>query len=886
MKVKKDNRGNCSTCNTTSKCTDRCKNTGCNYYINDKKLRCNIKVVGNATVVDHPNENLTEIIVGEGTSIEDNVEFRVEEGCLEYRHEGDLNWNCIYELDELREEIEFKAEGNTIYYKYKSHEDWIEVIEIAVEKGDEGEKGEDGKTPRLRNQDGQIQWSIDEETWHPLINISTLKGDRGPKGEDGEKGDDGESAFDIWLSEGNEGSVEDFFFFLRGNKGDQGEKGLSIYEIWLAEGNVGTEEEFIESLRGPKGEEGEEGLKGDSVYQTWLEEGNTGSFEDFLATLKGEKGDTGSQGNSAYEVWIEDGNEGTETEFLEALRGPTGARGMSAYTIWLELGNTGSEEEFIDSLKGEKGDTPIINDDGNWEVSGIDTGVPATGEDGDSQYIHIRYADNSSGDGISANPENKKYLGIKISTTPIAPIGKEDYTWSKIEGPQGTKGESIDYIWNGTELGIKTDSEANFTYSDLKGDTGEDGLSAYEIWIEEGNTGTEQDYLDSLKGADGERGEDGDTPSINPDGNWEIGGEDTGVPAEGQAGEPGLTCRKYELDIEEDSEIKYTPCDNCDNQEITETFLKPIPCGEQGNFQSGGAGYPIIQPLNLGTSTGEVLVEVDGKNVPDRFILYREGVHVLDSGYRGRSSYGIGGTSRENFRNSLNGKVDPITGNTYPLDVGIPGIENDGYPEVKDNGVLMYNKTGAGSDYEMRVYAPAQGTAWSFTVGCPEGSTAAKSTLTLYSTTEPEFITGSGSVKCIGLASGRVGEVGPPGESPYQIWLSLGNTGTRQEYIDSLKGEQGDSAYEVWRQQPGNNNKTEADFLDWLRAASGDKYFEFVVGIETTAIDIPHNLSKYPSVSAFDTAGTRLEIRVVYTSKNDVTVMADESLKGVTVVFN
>ena len=31
---------------------------------------------------------------------------------------------------------------------------------------------------------------------------------------------------------------------------------------------------------------------------------------------------------------------------------------------------------------------------------------------------------------------------------------------------------------------------------------GPPGKSAYEIWLEEGNTGTEQDFLDSLKGAE------------------------------------------------------------------------------------------------------------------------------------------------------------------------------------------------------------------------------------------------------------------------------------------------------------------------------------------------------------------------------------------------
>lgn len=39
--------------------------------------------------------------------------------------------------------------------------------------------------------------------------------------------------------------------------------------------------------------------------------------------------------------------------------------------------------------------------------------------------------------------------------------------------------------------------------------TGADGKSAYEIWIEEGNVGTPQDFLDSLVGADGVDGADG-----------------------------------------------------------------------------------------------------------------------------------------------------------------------------------------------------------------------------------------------------------------------------------------------------------------------------------------------------------------------------------------
>lgn len=45
-----------------------------------------------------------------------------------------------------------------------------------------------------------------------------------------------------------------------------------------------------------------------------------------------------------------------------------------------------------------------------------------------------------------------------------------------------------------------------------QGSDGTNGKSAYQIWLDNGNTGTEEDYLKSLKGADGKDGEDGKTP--------------------------------------------------------------------------------------------------------------------------------------------------------------------------------------------------------------------------------------------------------------------------------------------------------------------------------------------------------------------------------------
>ena len=76
---------------------------------------------------------------------------------------------------------------------------------------------------------------------------------------------------------------------------------------------------------------------------------------------------------------------------------------------------------------------------------------------------------------------------------------------------------------------------------------GEQGKSAYQVWLDEGNTGTEQDFLDSLVGADGQAGADGATPEIGQNGNWLIGGTDTGVKAQGEDGTDGVGIDNIQL---------------------------------------------------------------------------------------------------------------------------------------------------------------------------------------------------------------------------------------------------------------------------------------------------------------------------------------------------
>ena len=64
---------------------------------------------------------------------------------------------------------------------------------------------------------------------------------------------------------------------------------------------------------------------------------------------------------------------------------------------------------------------------------------------------------------------------------------------------------------------------------------GKDGKSAYEIAVEKGFSGSEEEWITSLAGTPGE------TPRIGENGNWFIGAVDTGVKAGGVTSYNDLT---------------------------------------------------------------------------------------------------------------------------------------------------------------------------------------------------------------------------------------------------------------------------------------------------------------------------------------------------------
>lgn len=103
-------------------------------------------------------------------------------------------------------------------------------------------------------------------------------GEAGPKGDKGDKGDTGETG-----PKGDKGDTGE-----AGPKGDTGAPGVpgrpgedgvdgvdgkSAYQIWLDNGNAGSVNDFLESLKGPKGDKGEDGVGSSKLKDATVTDG-------------------------------------------------------------------------------------------------------------------------------------------------------------------------------------------------------------------------------------------------------------------------------------------------------------------------------------------------------------------------------------------------------------------------------------------------------------------------------------------------------------------------------------------------------------------------------------------------------------------------------------
>lgn len=214
-----------------------------------------------------------------------------------------------------------------------------------------------------------------------------------------------------------------------------------------------------------------EGLRGLSAYELAVQEGYQGTLQEWLKSL------VGKDGADAYEVAKKAGYTGSREEWLKTL---IGATGLSAYELAKAGGYEGSLTEWLASLKGADGESAYkvavrngyIGDEQAWLAS-------LRGSDGKDAY-EVAKAGGYQGS-REAWLESLK-----------GEAGKSAYELAKAGGYQGSQDDWL---------------------ASLKGN---DGKNAYELAKEAQNfTGTLTDYLASLKGAKGDKGDSAYTSYFN-----------------------------------------------------------------------------------------------------------------------------------------------------------------------------------------------------------------------------------------------------------------------------------------------------------------------------------------------------------------------------------
>ena len=125
----------------------------------------------------------------------------------------------------------------------------------------------------------------------------------------------------------------------------------------------------------------------------------------------------------------------------------------------------------------------------------------ASGQDGVSSYVHIRYSASSTGANMTTQPQsNSKYIGLATTNSSTAPSTASGYTWSEYRGANGTNNYiHVMYSANSdgsdmtstpaantkyigvavTDSSTPPSTASSYTWSAYVGSNGQDGVSSY-----------------------------------------------------------------------------------------------------------------------------------------------------------------------------------------------------------------------------------------------------------------------------------------------------------------------------------------------------------------------------------------------------------------------
>ena len=263
-----------------------------------------------------------------------------------------------------------------------------------------------------------------------LAGIQGPVGPSGASGPSGPQGVAGQSAYDLWLAQGNTGTVQDFL-------------STSAYQIWLAQGNTGTAQDFINTLVGPSGPQGIQGIPGTNGTN-----GATGpQGPQGIQGIAGVNGVNGTDGRSAYEIAVLNGFVGTETQWLLSLVGATGPAGATgAQGLQGPAGNDGATgQQGPIGLTGATGPQGIQGPAGNDGVTGPQGPIGLTGSAGPQGPIGLTGATGPQGpagaNGLNGQDGAQGPIGLTGAQGPQGPIGLTGATGPQgIQGPAGNDG--------------------------------------------------------------------------------------------------------------------------------------------------------------------------------------------------------------------------------------------------------------------------------------------------------------------------------------------------------------------------------------------------------------------------------------------------------------
>ncbi len=226
-----------------------------------------------------------------------------------------------------------------------------------------------------------------------------------------------------------------------------------------------------------------------------------------------------SYGMSAYELALQEGFEGTLQEWLESLIGADGKDGVGVKTfsynnagelLAILTDNTIINLGVIAGEDGENGLTPYVDENGNWWIGEVDTGVKATGTDG-KDGITPQLRINTETNEWEVSLDN----GDAWRSTGVVATGAK--------GEKGDKGDKGDTGLGIKEITIDHDGNLIITFTDdttenlgkVIGKDGADGSDGAD-----GLDGVDgKDGVDGLDGADGKDGVGVKSAALDQNGN-------------------------------------------------------------------------------------------------------------------------------------------------------------------------------------------------------------------------------------------------------------------------------------------------------------------------------------------------------------------------------